>query len=224
MRLLLIRKIFVPFTERNIVAVYIIVGETVPRSNYWRLFTQILQVITQRFFFLLSFWRTHVLFWGHWYPCFGFPVMSPLGFKSRVDLPYSLFAEVNVMYIPWDPPLVLHLSTLWWPARCWSCPHILLQRWGCRDSNSCSQNICEPDALPTELNRDRRWLHNLIPQQALPFHDSISNDFYFAFATAPQCVHDTALKWMFKTIWFDYRLKWQSFPHCEENIEREGVW
>ena len=24
-----------------------------------------------------------------------------------------------------------------------------------RDSNSCSQNICEPDTLPTELNRDR---------------------------------------------------------------------
>ena len=23
-------------------------------------------------------------FWGHWYPCFGFLVMSPLGFKARV--------------------------------------------------------------------------------------------------------------------------------------------
>ena len=27
---------------------------------------------------------THVLFWGHWYPCFGFLVTSPLGFKARV--------------------------------------------------------------------------------------------------------------------------------------------
>ena len=33
---------------------------------------------------------THVLFLGHWYPCFGFLVMSPLGFKARVGS--ALFA------------------------------------------------------------------------------------------------------------------------------------
>ena len=27
---------------------------------------------------------THVHFWGHWYPCFGFLVTSPLGFKAGV--------------------------------------------------------------------------------------------------------------------------------------------
>ena len=27
--------------------------------------------------------------WGHWYPCFGFLVTSPLGFKARVVLPNS---------------------------------------------------------------------------------------------------------------------------------------
>ena len=37
------------------------------------------------------------VFWGHWYPCFRFLVMYPLGFKARV---YSRVAEVNVMYIP----------------------------------------------------------------------------------------------------------------------------
>ena len=42
------------------------------------------------FYFLKSFWRTHVLFWGHWYPCFGFLVTSPLGFKARVGS--ALFA------------------------------------------------------------------------------------------------------------------------------------
>ena len=38
------------------------------------------------FFFLNFFCRTHshVIFWGHWYPCFGFLVTSPLGFKARV--------------------------------------------------------------------------------------------------------------------------------------------
>ena len=34
--------------------------------------------------FFKSFWRTHVLFKGHWYSCFGFLVTSPLGFKARV--------------------------------------------------------------------------------------------------------------------------------------------
>ena len=38
-------------------------------------------------------------------------------------------------------------------------PTYCLQRWGCRESNSCSQNICESDALPTELNRDRLFIH-----------------------------------------------------------------
>ena len=62
------------------------------------------------------FWRTHVrvLFWGHWYPCFGFLVISPPGFKARLGSTLlTCFAEVNVMYIPKDPPLVLHLLTSW---------------------------------------------------------------------------------------------------------------
>ena len=48
--------------------------------------------------FFIKFWRTHVLFWGHWYPCFEFLVTSPLGFKARVGS--ALFAycggECNV--------------------------------------------------------------------------------------------------------------------------------
>ena len=76
------------------------------------------------------------------------------------------------MYIPQDPPLVLHLPTSWWPVCSRSCPHILL--WGWRDSNLCSQNICEPDALPTELNRDRQaqytlYFHILLIRKR-PFH------------------------------------------------------
>ena len=48
--------------------------------------------IASTFFFFKYFWRTHthVLFWGHWYPCFGFLVTSPLGFKARVGS--ALFA------------------------------------------------------------------------------------------------------------------------------------
>ena len=78
-------------------------------------------------FFFKSFWRTHVLFWGHWYPCFGFLVTSALGFKARVGSAlFAIFAEANVMYIPQDSPLVLHLLTSWWPARSRSLPHSLL--------------------------------------------------------------------------------------------------
>ena len=45
-----------------------------------------------------SFWQTHVLFGGHWYPCFGFLVMYPLGFKTRVGS--ALFAFLRRrMYI-----------------------------------------------------------------------------------------------------------------------------
>ena len=37
-------------------------------------------------------------FWGHWYPCFEFLVMFPLGSKPGWVLPYSLFfgGECNV--------------------------------------------------------------------------------------------------------------------------------
>ena len=51
------------------------------------------------FFFFKYFWRTIVLFWGHWYPCFGFLVTSPLGFKARVGCLIRI-AEANVMYVP----------------------------------------------------------------------------------------------------------------------------
>ena len=36
--------------------------------------------------------------------------------KPESVLPYSIFEEVNVMYIPQDPPLVLHVLTSWQPA------------------------------------------------------------------------------------------------------------
>ena len=69
-------------------------------------------------------------FGGHWYPCFGFLVTSPLGFKARVGSAlFAIFAEANVMYIPQDTPLVLRLPTSWQPARSRSLPHMHVQRW-----------------------------------------------------------------------------------------------
>ena len=88
------------------------------------------------------------------------------GSKAEWVLPYSLFAEVNVMYIPWDPPLVLHLLTTWWPAHSRSCPHILLQRWGCRDLNSCcSQNIFTNWGKPGPVT----FLKGFKSEQVLPY-------------------------------------------------------
>ena len=63
------------------------------------------------FFFLLFLMDTYTCpIWSHWYPYFGFLAMSPLG--------SALFAlaEVNVISILWNPPLVLHLLTSWWPV------------------------------------------------------------------------------------------------------------
>ena len=48
--------------------------------------------------------NTHVLFWSHWYSCFWFLVML------------FTFVEMNVMYIPQDLPLLLHLPTSWQSA------------------------------------------------------------------------------------------------------------
>ena len=85
------------------------------------------------FFFLLSFW-------GHWYPYFGFLVTSPLGFKARVGSAlFTIFAEANVMYIPQDSPLVLHLLTSWWLARSRSLPHMHVQRWDLAQIRMCSR-------------------------------------------------------------------------------------
>ena len=42
---------------------------------------------------------------------FGFLVTSPMGFKARLGSALFAFAEANVIYIPQDSPLVLHLPT-----------------------------------------------------------------------------------------------------------------
>ena len=65
-------------------------------------------------FFKKYFWLTHthtspVL--EPLVPCFGFLETSPLGFKARVGC-LIWVVEANIMYIPWDPPLVLHIANL----------------------------------------------------------------------------------------------------------------
>ena len=63
------------------------------------------------FFFLKFFLKS--FFGDIGYPCFGFLVTLPLGFKARVGSAlFAIFVEANVMYIPQDPPLVLHMPML----------------------------------------------------------------------------------------------------------------
>ena len=67
-------------------------------------------------------------FGGPLVPLFGFLVTSALGFKARVGSAlFAIFAEVNVMYIPQDSPLVLHLPTSWRQARSRSITHMHVQ-------------------------------------------------------------------------------------------------
>ena len=73
-------------------------------------------------------------------PCFGFLVTSPLGFKASVGSAlFAIFAEANVMYIPQDSPLVLHLPTSWQPACSRSLPHMHVQRWDLAWFQTCNR-------------------------------------------------------------------------------------
>ena len=72
---------------------------------------------------------------GHWYPCFGLLVMSPLGFKARVGSTLFALAEAYVIYVPWDSPLVRHLLPVYTASKATS--RLLHMRVsaevGCRD-------------------------------------------------------------------------------------------
>ena len=72
----------------------------------------------------LNFGGHESFFWGHWYPCFGLLVTSPLGFKARVGSAlFELSGGVCVtLHVPWDSPLVQHLPTCWRPA--WQPSHL----------------------------------------------------------------------------------------------------
>ena len=48
------------------------------------------------------------------------------------------FVEADVMYIPQDSPLVLHLPTSWQPAHSRSLPHTHVQRWDLAQIRTCS--------------------------------------------------------------------------------------
>ena len=106
--------------------------------------------------------------------CFGFLVTSPLGFKARVGSAlFAIFAEANVMYIPQDSPLVLHLPTSWQPARSRSLPHMHVQRWDLARFRTCNRT-----------NRRRTRYHcasdpTRLPKNGLIFRamsDSVTTD------------------------------------------------
>ena len=61
------------------------------------------------------------------------------------------------MYIPPDPPLVLHMPTSWQPeSPPVLSPHTVAE---VRLPGIELVLICESDALPTELNRDRSFCY-----------------------------------------------------------------
>ena len=119
------------------------------------------------FVFFKKIFGAHESFlWGHWYPCFGLLVTSPLGFKARVGSAlFELSGGVHVtLHVPWDSPLVWHLPTSWQPA--WQPSHLFhipASHWW--DSSPVA--IMPPltvwdqaDALPTELSRLGSWKTN----------------------------------------------------------------
>ena len=111
------------------IKIYLNCFEQVVSHSFGGAMAPVLKKIIAFFFFLKVFGGHMSFFLGHWYPCFGFLVTSPLGFKARVGCLICI-AEANVMYVPRDPPLVLHLPTSWRFARSRSCPHILFASRG----------------------------------------------------------------------------------------------
>ena len=73
-------------------------------------------------FFFKIFGGHEYFLWGHWYPCFGLLVMSPLGFKARVgSLIWAWWRHMCYMF----PEIHLwwqHLLTSWQPA--WQPSHL----------------------------------------------------------------------------------------------------
>ena len=60
-------------------------------------------------------------FWGHWFPCFGLPVISAPGFKARVDPLARMLCCLHATE-PSDSPLVRYLLISW---RCQCIPKSL---------------------------------------------------------------------------------------------------
>ena len=87
-------------------------------------------------FFCLFFFKVFLAdtcpFLGPLVPLFWISGDVSSGFQSQSGfclIRYFFFAEANVMYIPQDSPLVLHLLTSWWPVHSRSLPHMHVQRW-----------------------------------------------------------------------------------------------
>ena len=59
--------------------------------------------------FLKFFGRHKYFWWGHWYPCFGFLVMSNLSLKAKVSPTLAWF----VTCIQWIPQVHLWCNTCW---------------------------------------------------------------------------------------------------------------
>ena len=65
-------------------------------------------------------WWTHVLLWGHWYPCFGLMVTSSLDFKARVgriictwwSCMWCIFPEIH-LWCHTCPPLASQHGSRW---------------------------------------------------------------------------------------------------------------
>ena len=98
---------------------------------------------------------------------------SPLGFKARVGSAlFAIFAEANVMYIPQDSPLVLHLPTSWQLARSRSLPHMHVQRWDLAQIRTCNRTNRRLHAKDYHMDqRCKRWGLNEINISKIPMNN-----------------------------------------------------
>ena len=84
------------------------------------------------FFFFKTFkvFGEHVSFFGATGTLFW--ISGDISFEFQIQSGFCLicfFVEVGVVYIPWDPPLMLHMPTSWQSACSRSLPHMHVHRW-----------------------------------------------------------------------------------------------
>ena len=97
----------------------------------------------------IYFFKNFVHFWGHWYPCFGFLVTSPLGFKARVGSAlFELYGGVRDICC-----LRFTSGSVYSQHSCWSLfPHVCFNRGRMPDLNHRSP-AWQADALTTRPQR-----------------------------------------------------------------------
>ena len=122
------------------------------------------------FFFFLKFLADTCPFLGPLIPLFWISGDVSSGFQSQSGLPYSHCGCKYNVHSPRSTSSATLADLLAAGTQPVLSPHTVA-KVRLLGFELCSQNICEPDALPTELNRDRLMINIYFDKEAQVFGD-----------------------------------------------------